>query len=216
MAIDAGDLRVDYQTDELLESNSPDNPFALFTRWFEDAKKSSCPEPNAMVIATVTELGHPAARVVLLKQATEAGFVFYTNYASRKGQELAAHPHAAAVFNWLELERQVRVEGRVVKAAPEVSTAYFQTRPRKSQIGAWVSPQSQEITGREFLEARQEEIEAEYADAEALPRPEHWGGYVIIPTLIEFWQGRSSRLHDRLVYRRETAAANWDLVRLAP
>lgn len=216
MAIDAGDLRVDYQIDELLESNAPADPFPLFDRWFTDAKNGGCLEPNAMVLATVTEQGTPAARVVLLKQVIADGFVFYTNYDSRKGRELDAMPQAATVFNWLALQRQVRIEGRVVRATPEVSTNYFQSRPRKSQIGAWVSPQSQEIPGREFLETRQEEIEGQYANTEALPRPDHWGGYVIIPTLIEFWQGRSSRLHDRLVYQREAEGGDWKRVRLAP
>lgn len=215
MAIDAGDLRVDYQLDELLESNAPADPFTLFSRWFEVAKKSDCPEPNAMVIATVTQAGTPAARVVLLKQANADGFIFYTNYQSRKGRELEARPAAAAVFNWLELQRQVRIEGKIERAAPEVSTNYFHSRPKKSQVGAWVSPQSQEIPGREFLENRQAEIEAKYADTEELPRPEHWGGYVIKPTLIEFWQGRSSRLHDRLVYRL-AESGEWEMVRLAP
>lgn len=215
MAIDAGNLRVDYQADELLEANAPTNPFELFRDWFQAAQASDCPEPNAMIVATVTAAGTPAARVVLLKQATEAGFVFYTNYDSRKGQELAARPQAALVFNWLELERQVRIEGRVEKAPPETSTDYFHSRPKKSQIGAWVSPQSQEIPDRAFLEQRQTEVEAKYEQHEELPRPENWGGYVVVPTLIEFWQGRSSRLHDRLAYRRE-ANGSWNRVRLAP
>ena len=214
MSIDAGNLRVDYQADELLEANAAANPFKQFDQWFEAAKNSDCPEPNAMIVATINAAGHPAARVVLLKQVTEEGFIFYTNYDSRKGQELAEHPHAALVFNWLELERSVRIEGSVERVDPQTSTAYFQSRPKKSQIGAWTSPQSEVIPDRAFLERRQEEMEDRFAGQEELPRPEHWGGFIVKPTLIEFWQGRSSRLHDRLVYRR--AGGAWSRVRLAP
>lgn len=215
MAIDAGDLRVDYQADELLESTSPANPFTLFDRWFKAAQDSDCPEPNAMIVATVTEEGTPAARVVLLKQTTEEGFVFYTNYDSRKGQELSANPNAAVVFNWLELQRQVRIEGSVERAPEEMSTGYFKSRPKKSQIGAWVSPQSEVIPDRRFLEERQEQVEGQYNDVEELPRPPNWGGFIVKPKLIEFWQGRSSRLHDRLAYRPDEKG-NWEMVRLAP
>ncbi|MEM1358058.1 MAG: pyridoxamine 5'-phosphate oxidase [Bacteroidota bacterium] len=215
MAIDAGDLRVDYQADELLEAKAPDDPFSLFAKWFAAAQSSNNPEPNAMILATVGVDGTPAARVLLLKQATAEGFIFYTNYESRKGQELAANPQAAAVFNWLELQRQVRIEGIVERAPAALSSAYFKSRPKKSQVGAWVSPQSQEIPDREFLEQRQREIEAEYADAEALPRPDHWGGYLLKPKMIEFWQGRSSRLHDRLAYHLNEDGS-WHRRRLAP
>lgn len=214
MAIDAGNLRVDYQADELLESSAPANPFELFDRWFQAAKDSDCPEPNAMVVATITAEGTPAARVVLLKQVTDEGFVFYTNYGSRKGKELHRHPNAAVVFNWLELQRQVRIEGTVERAPAEMSTEYFHSRPKKSQVGAWVSPQSEVIPDRRFLEERQKQVEGQYKGIEELPRPEHWGGYIVRPTLIEFWQGRSSRLHDRLAYRLD--CDNWEMVRLAP
>ena len=214
MAIDASDLRVDYQADELLETNTAENPFEQFDRWFQEAKDSDCPEPNAMIVATINAEGYPAARVVLLKQVTNEGFVFYTNYHSRKGRELADHPHAAVVFNWLELERSVRIEGSVERTDPETSTDYFHSRPKKSQIGAWASPQSEVIPDRAFLERRKTELEEKYADAEELPRPPHWGGYIVKPTLIEFWQGRSSRLHDRLAY--SLIDGNWKRVRLAP
>ncbi len=214
MAIDAGNLRVDYQADELLEGQVAADPFQQFDAWFKAAQESACPEPNAMIVASLTEKGHPAARVVLLKEVNDRGFIFYTNYASRKGRELTAHPHAAAVFNWLELERQVRIEGRVERLDPEASTEYFQRRPRKSQVGAWASPQSQVIPDREFLEARKEEVEEKFAGREELPRPDDWGGFLIIPEMVEFWQGRSSRLHDRLVYRRHVGP--WTIDRLAP
>lgn len=216
MAIDAGDLRVDYTADELLEGQAPANPYELFAHWFKAARESECPEPNAMVVATITEQGTPAARVVLLKQVLDdEGFVFYTNYDSRKGRELAARPNAALVFNWLELQRQVRIEGRVEKADRQRSTEYFHSRPRKSQIGAWVSPQSDVIPDRDFLERRQSEMENRFAGREELPRPDHWGGFVVRPTLMEFWQGRSSRLHDRLVYR-QSETREWTRERLAP
>ncbi len=217
MPIDAQDLRVDYRADVLLETDAPtSDPFPLFTRWFEAAKRSDDPEPNAVVVATVNERGYPAARTVLLKEVTDRGFVFYTNYTSRKGRELAAHPHAAMVFNWLHLQRSVRVEGRVKRLDPTASTEYFQSRPKKSQIGAWTSPQSEVIPNREFLEEREERIREQYKDAEVLPRPDHWGGYLLVPTLIEFWQGRSSRLHDRLVYTRDDEGEAWTRERLAP
>ncbi len=216
MPIDAKDLRVDYQADVLLEEDAPDTPFPLFDQWFKEAKESDDPEPNAMVVATINAQGHPAARTVLLKEVSERGFIFYTNYDSRKGHEIGAHPHVALVFNWLELQRSVRVEGRIEKVAPETSTEYFQSRPKKSQIGAWTSPQSDVIPNREFLEQRKEEMEERFEDKEILPRPENWGGFVVIPELIEFWQGRSSRLHDRLAFTRTGDHANWERERLAP
>ncbi|TXF88745.1 pyridoxamine 5'-phosphate oxidase [Neolewinella aurantiaca] len=213
--MDATNLREDYQAGELLESEASHDPFELFHEWFKTAQESKIPEPNAMVLATITDQNTPAARVVLLKQMNDEGFVFFTNYNSRKGHELAERPQAAAVFNWLKLQRQVRIEGRVEKVEEQVSIDYFESRPRKSQIGAWVSNQSEVIPGREVLEAAQQKIEDKYADEEKLPRPEHWGGYVIVPSLIEFWQGRRSRLHDRLVYDRNEDGT-WTRVRLAP
>ena len=216
MAIDAKDLRVDYQADVLLETDAPDAPFPLFDRWFQEAQDSDDPEPNAMVVATVNADGHPAARTVLLKEVTDKGFIFYTNYDSRKGHEIDAHPHVAVVFNWLQLQRSVRIEGRVVRVDEKTSTEYFQSRPKKSQIGAWTSPQSEVIPDREFLDQRKEDLERKYADSEVLPKPDNWGGYRVEPRLIEFWQGRSSRLHDRLAYHRSADDGSWTRERLAP
>ncbi|WP_116107191.1 pyridoxamine 5'-phosphate oxidase [Lewinella sp. IMCC34191] len=215
MAIDAKDLRVDYQADVLLEQDAPDAPFPLFDQWFKEAQDSDDPEPNAMIVATVNADGHPAARTVLLKEATEKGFIFYTNYDSRKGHEIEAHPHVAVVFNWLELQRSVRIEGRVERVDEETSTEYFQSRPKKSQIGAWTSPQSDVIPDREYLDSRKADLEKKYQDSEVLPKPDNWGGYIVIPELIEFWQGRSSRLHDRLAYHK-TDNQDWKRERLAP
>ncbi|MEL6274224.1 MAG: pyridoxamine 5'-phosphate oxidase [Bacteroidota bacterium] len=214
MAIDTGDLRVNYDLDELLETQVSTDPFTQFEAWFTTAQKSSCPEPNAMVLATVQANDMPAARVVLLKEVRSNGFIFYTNYESRKGQELAKNPRAALVFNWLELQRQVRIEGRIEKISQEDSTAYFQRRPKGSQIGAWASPQSKVIVGRSVLEERKSALEQQYAANEKLPRPPQWGGYIVLPELVEFWQGRSSRLHDRLQYTKD--GERWRLDRLAP
>lgn len=215
MAIDTGDFRVDYQLDELLESNVAAHPIEQFEDWFKAACSSSNPEPNAMVIATADAAGNPSARVVLLKEINKKGFVFYTNYLSRKGRELADRPQAALVFNWLELQRQVRIEGRVEKLDEAASAAYFKSRPKASQIGAWASQQSEIIPHRDILEEEKTALEKTYADAESLPKPENWGGFILVPQRVEFWQGRRSRLHDRLLYEIQTDGS-WHLQRLAP
>ena len=190
------------------------NPFRLFDAWFAQAVDAKLPEPNTMTLATVDSRGRPSARIVLIKGVDERGFMFFTNYESRKGRELADNPHASLLFYWIELERQVRIEGTVVKASPAESDQYYESRPLGSRIGAWASEQSQVIESRAVLEAREREISAKYG--EHPPRPPHWGGYRLIPDAIEFWQGRPSRLHDRLLYTRAVEGGDWQLARLSP
>lgn len=212
------DLRTEYMRATLDESSVAADPLRQFERWFADAVNAQVPEPNAMTLATVGAEGDPSARIVLLKGADERGFTFFTNYASRKGRELAARPRAALLFFWPELERQIRIEGGVGAVDAAESAAYFAGRPRMSQLGAWASPQSEPIAGRSVLEARFAEFADRYREASRpVPRPPHWGGYRLAPESIEFWQGRVSRLHDRIRYRRtEGEPPAWVVDRLAP
>ena len=209
------DLRQNYTLTDLLETEVNSNPIEQFTSWFEEALNADLLEPNAMTLATASSNGKPTARIVLLKGYDERGFVFYTNYESTKGQQLIANPQATLVFFWDKLERQVRIEGKVTKLSAEESDRYFHSRPVSSQIGAWTSDQSRVIDSREVLERKQQELKAKYADGATIPRPPHWGGFRLIPDLIEFWQGRPSRLHDRLVYQLQDDAT-WKIVRLSP
>jgi pyridoxamine 5'-phosphate oxidase len=208
------DLRQEYSRQGLNEAEVDPDPLALFGTWLAEAIRAQVYEPNAMTLATVSAEGRPAARMVLLKGFDAAGFVFYTNYTSRKGQELAQTPWAALVFWWGELERQVRIEGPVTPVAAAESDAYFASRPWGSRLGALASPQSQIIDSRQQLEQRLAELEAEYAQRDP-PRPAHWGGYRLAPLAIEFWKGRPNRLHDRLRYQRQDDGS-WRIDRLAP
>jgi pyridoxamine 5'-phosphate oxidase len=207
-------LRKDYAQAVLLEAQAPASPFALFKTWFTQALAAQIPEPNAMTLATVGSDLRPSTRIVLIKECDERGPVWFTHYSSRKGQQLAGNPQAALQFHWVELERVVRIEGRVEQIAQVDSDRYFMTRPKSSQTGAWASPQSQILQGRADLDARVQAQTTHFAAADIVPRPDTWGGYRLVPDYWEFWQGRPSRLHDRLSYRLQ--AGQWQLARLAP
>ena len=209
------DLRKTYAQRTLSEADVLPDVIQQFRVWLDEALAAQLEEPTALTLSTVSAGGQPTSRVVLLKGLPDdASFLFYTNYESRKGQDLATQPLAALNFFWPGLERQVRVEGRVEKASAQLSTEYFQSRPRSSQLGAWASPQSQVISSREELETREAETAERFAEQEILPRPPHWGGYILRPTRVEFWQGRPSRLHDRIVYALKNDS--WQRSRLAP
>lgn len=207
------DIRKDYQQQNLLETDVDANPFNQFSIWWDDAIKSKLDEVNAMTLATASSTGVPSARVVLLKSFSKEGFVFFTNYNSSKGHHLDENPNACLVFFWKELERQVRITGKAKKISETESDAYYQSRPAGSRIGAWASPQSQVISSREIIENNIAKYEAEFADGK-ISRPPHWGGYIVEPSCIEFWQGRSNRLHDRLQYSLKEGS--WIVERLAP
>jgi pyridoxamine-phosphate oxidase len=209
------EMRKDYVSPELEIDDLEANPYHQFHNWFQTAIQENVNEPNAMTLATCTPAGRPSARIVLLKDYGEDGLSFFTNYDSRKGKEISANPHVALVLFWPELYRQIRVEGRVEKLPAEASEAYFQSRPKGSQIGAWSSPQSAEIDNREELLERVDTNEKRFEKQDKLPLPDFWGGYLVKPEAIEFWQGQPSRLHDRFRYTKGEGG-KWEIVRLAP
>jgi len=207
------DMRKDYGIAGLLEKDLAKNPFRQFEKWFQEAEAAKFPEPNAMTLATVSRDGRPSARTVLLKGCDGRGFVFYTNFESRKGRELDANAHATLLFPWVAMERQVTIEGPVARVAREEAEAYFHSRPRASQLAAWASPQSTAVAGRAVLEESFRVVDKKY-EGRDVPLPPQWGGFRLTPETVEFWQGRRSRLHDRLRYRRE--GGDWVVERLAP
>lgn len=207
------DLRRDYSLAGLLETDAAKDPVRQFEKWFQEAEAAKIVEPNAMVCSLASREGSPSSRIVLLKALDSRGFVFFSNYESRKGRELAENPRAALLFPWIALERQVIIEGVVTKVAREEGDAYFHSRPRASQLGAWASQQSSVVRSREALEEAMKHVEEKYADQE-VPMPPHWGGYRVVHETVEFWQGRRNRLHDRLRYRREKDG--WIIERLSP
>jgi pyridoxamine 5'-phosphate oxidase len=207
-------LREEYRRAEFDEQNCETNPIAQFAKWFTEAQSAHLKEPNAMSLATATLEARPSNRIVLLKEVSEDGFVFYTSYTSRKGRELASNPFCALTFLWAELERQVRVEGQAEKVSREKSERYFRGRPKGSRLGALVSNQSAVLPGREPLIGKLASLEAKYAGVEDIPTPDYWGGYCVAPYAVEFWQGRINRLHDRLLYSR--SGNEWRIERLSP
>jgi pyridoxamine 5'-phosphate oxidase len=208
------ELRKDYSKASLDISDVDKDPIGQFDKWFKEALAAGVPEPNAFTLSTISEGGRPSARIVLLKGLEQRQFVFYTNYQSQKGKELESNPACALTFFWPELERQVRIEGIATRVQESTSEQYFQSRPRASQVGAWASPQSSIIASRDILEAREREIEKKFEGLNLLPKPKQWGGFAITPIEIEFWQGRASRLHDRVVYY--LTDEKWIIHRLAP
>ena len=214
-AIDLAGLRREYETQGLRRAEMHPDPIEQFATWFSTAVNSALPDANAISLATATPDGQPSARIVLLKGFDQRGFVFFTNYESGKGRELEANPKAAFAIYWVQLERQIRVAGRVEKTSRAESQTYFHSRPRGSQLGAWVSRQSEVIDARRILDARLAQMTERFADSEQIELPPHWGGYRVVPAMIEFWQGRANRLHDRFRYNR-TPDNSWVLDRLAP
>lgn len=212
--MDIAALREEYTRGGLVEADLAPDPFTMFGRWLSEAIEAGLHEPNAMVVATVSAEGRPSSRMVLLKGVDERGWCFYTNLASRKGVELAANPHCAVLFGWHPLERQVRIDGVAERLGDDEVAAYFDTRPRGSRIGAWASPQSRPVSGREELESAYAGQLARFGESGPVPVPAEWGGYVVRPDAVEFWQGRPGRMHDRLVYTRD--GAGWVTGRLAP
>jgi len=207
-------LRTEYLRSALNEQDAGQDPFTLFARWYDDAVHAGGHDPNAMSLATAGADGRPSVRIVLCKEFDRTGFVFFTNYASRKGRELTENPQACLLFYWADLERQVRIDGQVEIISTADSDAYFGERPLAARLGAWASPQSEPIANREALERRFAEVQQRFAGQSGPPRPPNWGGYRLVPESLEFWQGRPSRLHDRLLYTRR--GTQWDVVRLAP
>lgn len=213
---DPFNLRNEYSSSRLEESDLPGDPMELFERWFLEAFDADLPEPSAMTLATSNSEGRVSSRIILLKGFDGRGFHFYTNYKSRKGRDLEENHFASVNFFWPELERQVHIEGRAVKMSAKDSDLYHSARPRNNQLGAWASEQSEVIKDRYTLEAQFEAVSQAYQSHSVIPRPKHWGGYVLIPGTIEFWQGRESRLHDRLEYYRDTDTVDWKTRRLSP
>ena len=214
MNIELANLRKDYSSESLLETDVEKNPLEQFGKWWTQASNSQIDEVNAMTLATASSDGMPAARIVLLKGFSKEGFVFFTNYESYKAMQLEENPKACLVFFWRELERQVRITGLVKKLPSTENDEYFLSRPRESQVGAWASPQSQVIPGREWLDGKYLDLSKEF-ETKTLKRPDHWGGYIVHPVIVEFWQGRPSRLHDRIQYTLQENGG-WKIERLAP